>query len=157
MFRNTCVAIAILGTALVGCGGDEQHEPLISGSVTGEFEGASFTIAEGVATTASDARVIALGTDAINCGSAEQDDPPNGYFAAISLPSFDVGTYSSVLVVVYENHGNFSGHGTTTGSVEITSSSAASVAGTVAFAYTDDETDELYGLDGTFEVVRCSE
>jgi hypothetical protein len=157
MFRNTCVAIAILGTALVGCGGDEDHEPLISGSVTGEFEGASFTVAEGVATVVNDTSAIVLGTDAMNCSSQDQANPPSGYFASFGLPSFEVGTYSSVLVTVYENHGDFSGRGNNSGSVEITSSSDASVAGTVAYSYTDDETQESYALNGTFEVVRCSE
>jgi hypothetical protein len=31
------------------------------------------------------------------------------------------------------------------------------VAGTVAYSYTDDETQESYALNGTFEVVRCPE
>jgi hypothetical protein len=41
--------------------------------------------------------------------------------------------------------------------VEITASSATSVAGTVAFAFTDDESGLRYALDGSFEVLNCGE
>lgn len=141
--------------SLAACGGEQEHEPLISGDVTGSFEGTSFTIAEGVAAVVDSNHVIALGTDAINCGTPTQPTPPSGYFASIALPSFDEGVYGSVFVTVYENHGDFSGHGSNSGSVEISAVDATSLSGTVAFSYTASDTGESYSLDGTFDVVVC--
>lgn len=147
-------ALCVVLCALAACG-SEAHEPLISGDVTGSFEGTSFTIAEGVASVVDSNNIVALGTDAINCGTASQPSPPSGYFASIALPSFDEGVYESVFVIVYENNGDFSGHGRNNGSVEITMSDGTSLSATVAFSHTDSDTGESYSLDGTFQVVVC--
>jgi hypothetical protein len=71
----------------------------------------------------------------------------------INLPSLEVGTYGQVLITIYRNKGGFEGKGTNSGSVEITASSAESVAGTVA--YTDESDGTALALNGTFEVVHC--
>ena len=73
--------------------------------------------------------------------------------AGISLPSFEVGTYSSVMVTICRNKGSFEATGTNAGSVEITASSVESIAGTVA--YTDDSDGTALALNGSFEVVHC--
>jgi len=159
MHRTVCLALAAAAWGVFACGGEAQeHEPLISGTVTGEFEGASFTIEEGIAKDRSETnKLIVLGTDAINCGTPDQQDPPTGYFASIGLESFDVGTYSNVPIAVFENHGSFSGTGGNGGTVEISVSTTDVIAGTVAYSYTDSETGDSYRLDGTFEVLRCAE
>ena len=148
-------ALLIGVCAVAACGSEEDHEPVLSGQVTGSFEGTSFTIAEGVATVVESNNVVALGTDAINCGTPAQQNPPSGYFASIVLPSFEPGIYGSVFITVYENNGSFSGHGSNSGSVEIGDFDATSVLGIVDFSHTDSDTGEVYTLDGTFHVVLC--
>ena len=74
--------------------------------------------------------------------------------ALISVPAFEVGSYSSRLVQILRNLGNFEGTGSNTASVDITAVSADSVAGSVTYSYTDDQS-QSYALSGTFEVIRC--
>jgi len=148
--------LLILVLGVLACGdGDPPHEPLISGDVTGNFEGTIFAVAEGVADEVDGSAVILLGTDAIHCDSAELLRPPKGYFAAISPPSFEVGGYGGVRVVVYANDGSLNGAGDDGGTIEITASDASSVAGSVEYSYLDSDANR-YALNGTFEVVRCA-
>lgn len=143
-----CVAFAACG------GGSEVGEPLLSGNVTGTYGDYSFTAVNGFAHDESDtSKVIGLGDGPLNCKSPDKPDPPSGMMAGIYLSSFEVGTYSPVLITVYRNVGSFEGKGTDTGSVEITASSAESIAGTVA--YTDEYEGTALALNGTFEVVHC--
>jgi len=141
--------------AIVGCGGGgTPGDPLISGSLTGEYEGQPFTPTFGFATLYEGTTIIGLGDGDLNCASPAQNEPPPGTNAILALPSFDVGAYSNVFVNLYHNVDGFEGAGSNGGSVTITASSADSVAGTISYAYTDDA-GMTFGLDGTFDVVRC--
>jgi len=140
---------------VVGCGGGgASGDPLISGSLAGEYEGQPFTPTFGFATLYEDTTIIGLGDGDLNCASPTQNEPPPGTNAILALPSFDVGTYSNVFVNLYRNVDGFEGTGSNGGSVTITASSADSVAGMVSYSYTDDG-GLTSGLDGTFDVVRC--
>jgi hypothetical protein len=95
-----------------------------------------------------------VGDGPLNCASPEQRDPPTGTNALVSVPALEVGTYSSRLVEIFHNVGNFEGTGSNTATVIITAASTESVAGSVDYSYTDDMS-LTYRLTGTFEVIRC--
>jgi hypothetical protein len=139
---------------VAACGGGDSGEPLISGAVTGEYAGSAFTPEFGFATVYETTPIVGLGDGAVNCGSPERNDPPPGNTAILLLPSFDVATHSDVFVNLYHNVGDFEGVGSGGATVTITASSDAAVAGTVDYAYTDDE-GLTYSLEGSFEVLRC--
>ena len=130
-------------------------EPLVSTTLTGQFDGQPFTPAFGVATVYQGSNLIALGDGALNCASAQQNDPPMGTTATFSLPTLEVGSYSSVFVdlVQYEAR-SLDGVGSSDATVMLTSVGASSVAGTIAYSYTD-STGGTYGLSGSFDVSRC--
>ena len=140
--------------AAAGCSGP-AGEPLVATTLTGQFKGQTFTPAFGVATVYKGSNVIALGDGPVNCGSAQQNDPPMGTTATFSVPSLDVGASASVFVdIIQYRGGNFDGVGSSGGTVTLTAVSAASVAGTIGFSYTDSMS-QIYGLSGDFEVTRC--
>jgi hypothetical protein len=148
------ILVLAAGLAFAACGSSEKGEPLLSSTVTGTYGDDSFTAVNGFAYEPSDtSKVIGLGDGPLNCNSPYKNDPPSGMMGGISLPSFEVGTYSGVMVTIYRNIGSFEGKGTNAGSVEITASSAESIAGTVA--YTDDYEGTALSLNGSFEVVHC--
>jgi hypothetical protein len=147
------LAMLLAGTA---CGGGTAGEPLVSTTLTGQFDGQSFKPAFGVATVYQGSNLIALGDGPLDCASAQQNDPPMGTTATFSVPTLEVGTYSSVFVdlVQYEAR-NLDGVGSSDATVMLTAASATSVAGTIAYSYTDSSTGGSYSLSGSFEVSRC--
>jgi hypothetical protein len=156
---NQGIVSACVGLGLLGCGGGSASNPLISGVVSGNYGPETFTLTTGFATVYTpeqgDPRnLIGVGTD-LGCDSPNMNEPPDGSSAVIAVPSFDPGTYGNVFVNLYQNIDEFSGIGSNSGTVTITSSSATSVAATVSFGYTDATSGEMYALAGTFEVVRC--
>jgi hypothetical protein len=156
MFTRTIKLFLLLAAsvAFIACGSSEKGEPLLSGSVTGTYGDDSFTVVNGFAYDASDtSKIIGLGDGPLNCSSPNKPDPPSGMMGGINLPSYEVGTYGQVMVTIYSNVGSFEGKGTNAGSVEITASSAESIAGTVA--YTDNSDGTALALNGSFEVVHC--
>jgi hypothetical protein len=146
------VATLLAGT---GCGGGTAGEPLVSTTLTGQFNGQPFKPAFGVATVYQGSNLIALGDGALDCASTQQNDPPMGTTATFSVPALEVGTYPSVFVdlVQYEAR-NLDGVGSSDATVMLTAVGATSVAGTIAYSYTD-STGGAYGLSGSFEVSRC--
>ena len=149
------VTVATL-LAAPACGGGPAGEPLVSTSLTGQFKGQSFEPAFGVATVSQGANEIALGDGALNCASTQQSNPPMGTTAMFSVPTLAVGTYSSVFVDMIQYEGrSFDGVGSGDATVTLTAVGAASVAGTIAYSYTDSSTGDSYGLSGSFEVARC--
>jgi len=155
---RTTIATFVLGflVAVAGCGGGggAAGEPLMSGQLTGQYKGQAFTPVFGFAATQGTNSMIGVGDGPLNCASPQQPDPPYGTNALISVPAFEVGTYSSRLVQILRNLGDFEGTGSNTASVDITAVSADSVAGSVTYSYTDDQS-QSYALSGTFEVIRC--
>lgn len=138
------------------CGGGADPEPLISGSLTGDFQGSAFTPVNGFVeiyeVDGASSPVFGLGDGNLHCGSIYENEPPSGTNAIFSVP-LSAGSYSSVLIEIIQNHGNYEGHGSNSGSVTITSVTADSVAGSVSYADTIDGM--TYGINGTFEVVHC--
>lgn len=148
------ILLLAAGVAFAACGSSEKGEPLLSGNVTGTYGDDTFTVVNGFAYDDSDtSKIIGLGDGPLNCNSPEKPDPPSGMMGGIYLSSFEVGTYNGVMVTIYTNKGSFEGKGTNAGNVEITASSAESIAGTVA--YTDQYDDTALALNGSFEVVHC--
>ena len=148
---------ALLLIALCACGGgdDESGEPLVSGSVTGEWDGSSFALANGFATIFMDVPLIGVGDGPIHCGSENDNDPPSGTSAAIAVPAFEVGAYTGVFVELYHNVDEFEGVGSNAGSLTLDQVSDTSIAGSVSYDMTD-ENGRHFALSGTFEVVRCA-
>ena len=154
--RKPLVTIALSTVvALAACGGGEgAGEPLVSGSLAGEYKGQPFVPAFGFVSLYNGSNLIGLGDGPLNCGSPQRPDPPSGTNALFTLSTLEVKTYSSVLVQILQNKGNFEGTGSNSGTITITAVSDTSVAGTVSYSYTDDES-LTYGLSGSFEVARC--
>jgi hypothetical protein len=158
--RRLLVATGLaMGIVAAGCGGGggaaAPGEPLVTGTLTGEYQGQTFTPAFGFATLYQGSSLIGVGDGPLNCASAQQPDPPTGTNALIDLPAFDVGSYSSVFVEIIQNKGSFAGMGANSGTVTIDSSGATSIAGSVAFSYTSSADGQHYAISGTFEVTRC--
>ena len=156
--RGALVGLAgALCLGLCGCGGGDSGEPLLSGSLTAEYAGDSFTPDSGYATIYQDAGLIALGDGPIHCGTENQQLPPSGDNVVISLPNLDVGDYGSVFVELLRSAGgNLDGNGSNSGTVTITDSTSDAVAGSVEYDYTDSQTGDHYAISGTFEVTRCA-
>src|SRR6185436_17328523 len=94
--------------SLTACGGGEAPgEPLVSTTLAGEYKGQPFVPAFGFATLYKGSNLFGLGDGPLNCGSPQQPDPPSGTNALFSLPTLEVKTYSSVLVEILQNNGNF--------------------------------------------------
>jgi hypothetical protein len=158
MTRPRPLLTATLGMLLaaVACGGGEAGAPLVSSTLTGQFKGQPFTPRFGVATVYQGSNVIALGDGPINCGSAEQNDPPMGTTATFSVPALEVGTYPSVFVdLIRYQAGSLDGYGSSDGTLTLTAVGAPSVAGSIGYSYTDTSTGDVYDLSGSFEVSRC--
>ncbi len=156
--------ILVLGilASLGACGGGGGGEPLIAGSVTGEYAGESFTAVNGFATVATNSQdepvpLVAMGEGGLGCGSEDDNEPPDGRNIAFGLEGtgFVVGDYTSVFVDFHRYvGGDYEGFGTSVGSVSITAITATSVSGTIAFDYTDDES-RHFAANGAFEVINC--
>src|SRR5688572_18645433 len=119
--------IVLLGILFLGACGGGGGEPLISGSVTGEYAGEPFTAVNGFATIVEDTPLMAMGEGGIGCGSEDDNEPPGGYNLAFGLDAaaFVVGDYTGVY---FEFHryvgGDYEGFGTGGGSVSITAVTA---------------------------------
>jgi hypothetical protein len=151
------LVMAALGAlvAVGACGGGEgSGDPLVSGSLTGEYKGQPFVPAFGFATIYQGSNLIGLGDGPINCASPQRSEPPSGTNALFTMSALDVGSYGQVFVQILQNKGSFEGIGSNTGSVTITAVSAMSVAGTISYSYTD-AANLTYGVSGSFEVERC--
>jgi len=154
------VATALgIGIVVAGCGGGgggtAPGAPLVSGSLTGEYRGQTFTPTFGVATVYQSSNLIAFGDGPVNCASPQQNDPPPGTTAVLELPAFDPGSYAAVFVDIIQNKGSFAGYGTNSGTVTIDSAGATSIAGSVTYSATDSMDNQHYALSGSFEVSRC--
>jgi hypothetical protein len=145
----------LVAFAACGGGGGGAGVPLVSGSLTGQYKGQTFTPMFGIETLYMGSSLIAIGDGPLNCGSPQRPDPPSGTNAIFELPVVDVGSYPSVFVDLIQNKGSFQGVGSNSATVNVTAVSAASVAGDISWSYTDSATGETYGLSGTFEVSRC--
>ncbi|HLU67837.1 MAG TPA: hypothetical protein VKZ63_16245 [Kofleriaceae bacterium] len=153
---HSCILIFPLLVALGACGGDsDEGEPLLSGSLTAEYDGNAFTPVNGFATTSDGIGLIVLGDGPVRCGSEDDTEPPAGRNAAVTLPALEVGSHTSVFVQMFQNVGDFEGVGSNQGTLELTSVSQEAVAGSISFDYVDDE-GRQFRLDGDFEVVRCA-
>jgi hypothetical protein len=138
---------------LAACGGGGGGEPLISGSVTGEYEGTAFTATHGFAADVEGTLAIVIGSGDIGCGSVDDNEPPDGINAAIGMESLAVGTYTNVSVLLHFNIGHYEAHGTGGGTVTITASSPESIAGSIDWLTVD--AGLTYSVTGTFEIASC--
>ena len=154
--RKSLVAIALSAVvSLAACGGGEAAgDPLVSTTLAGEYKGQPFVPAFGFATLYNGSNLIGLGDGPLNCGSPERQNPPSGTNALFALPTLEVKTYSSVLVQIFQNKGSFESTGSNSGTITLTTVSDTSVAGSISYNYTNDES-QTFGLSGSFEVARC--
>ncbi len=149
-----CKVACVLALVLGACGGSDSGEPLISGSMTGEYDGHSFSPAFGFATLNKGAGLIAVGDGPIHCGTESANEPPSGTNALFSVP-LAVGSKSSVAVQLLRNIDSYEGVGSNTGSVTLTAVSDEAIAGTVSFDYTDSRS-RHFSINGDFEVLHCA-
>ncbi len=145
---------SVLVFGLVGCTGGDSGEPLLSGSMTGEYDGHSFTPAFGFATLYKGAGLIGVGDGPLHCGSESSMAPPSGTNALFSVP-LEVGSKGTVSVQMIRNVDGYEGVGANTGSVTVSAVSDESLTGTVSFDYTDTQSRHFL-ISGSFEVVHCA-
>ena len=140
---------------LAACGSSNPAgDPLISGSVQGSYAGKAFTPMYGFATTYMNIPIIGLGDGPIHCGTEKSAIAPSGSGVIIQLSAMVVGTYDSAFIQVFQNAGDFKSIGST-GSVDLTSVTDASVAGSITFNFTDPQSSDMVAANGTFEVIHC--
>ncbi|CAN5903852.1 hypothetical protein BH11MYX3_BH11MYX3_21490 [soil metagenome] len=151
---NLCKVTSVLALGLAACGGSDSGEPLLAGSMTGEYNGHSFTPAFGFATLYNGAGLIVVGDGPIHCGTESANDPPSGTNAVLSVP-LEVGSRTNVFVQLTRNIDGFEGAGANTGSVTVSAVSESSVVGTVTFDYTDTQS-RHFSIIGGFEVLHCA-
>jgi hypothetical protein len=148
--------VTLLAAGACGGGGGASSEPLVSSTLVGQFKGQAFTPMSGVATVYQGSNIIGVGDGAINCGSVQQNNPPAGTTATFSPPTLDVGSYPSVFVdMIRYVAGIFDAVGSNDATLTLTAVDATSVAGTIAYSYTDSTTGDAYSLSGDFVVSRC--
>ena len=145
----------LIAAAGCGGGGPGAGEPLVSGTLAGQYKNQPFTPTSGIATLYMGENLIGFGDGPVNCASPSQPNPPAGTMAYFTLSALDLTTYSSVFVQMIQNKGGFDGIGSNSGTVTITAVSATSVAGNISYSYTDSTTSLAYGITGDFEVTRC--
>ena len=155
MLRGMLVICA--ASALAACGtSDQAGDPLISGSVQASFDGNAFTPTFGFATIYQGQAVIGITEAPLHCGSENMSSPPSGSGLIIALPApFAVSQNPQGFVQVYRNAAP-SGYEAvgSTGTVDIVSVTSDSIAGDVAFTFTDDMS-RTFTANGTFQVVNC--
>src|SRR6476661_1463189 len=106
----------------VGCSSSSSPagDPLVSGSVTGSYDGNTFTPGYGFATLDMMGNpLIGIAEAKVHCGTEKQANPPPGSGIIISLSSFAPGSYPDAFVTVYRNAGNFNALGSN-GAVNLT-------------------------------------
>ena len=150
----------LVSIGLAACGGSDggdDGEPLVAGAVDGDYAGQSFTAAFGFSTDLEETPIIGFGDgdSGIHCGSVDDREPPPGHYAFVALDTLEVGSHSGLFVMIYSNVDDYEAIGTGGASVELTEVSDASVAGTIAWEFTDPDDSAHYGLSGSFEVIRC--
>jgi hypothetical protein len=153
MTKRACALFLFL--AACGGGDGEEGEPMLAGSLSGEYDGYDFEAGFGFATPYQGSGLIAVGDGPLRCGTENDNEPPAGTNVAIRLEALEVGSYSSVFVEIFHNEGQFEGTGSNQGSVTITSVSEDSIAGTVEYSYDDDE-GRHFAVSGSFDVVHCA-
>lgn len=155
MLLRSILGMMLIVGAMTGCSDDgEAGLPLVASTVTGTYAGDDFVAVNGFLVMEQGRYLIGLGDGPLTCASATAPAPPAGTNAGISLTTLDPGSYSGVFVNLYHNVGSFSGHGSNSGTVTITASTAASVTATVDWSDTDSD-GKTYRLSGGFEVSRC--
>jgi hypothetical protein len=155
--RRPIVALALgLCVVAAACGGGAgDPEPLVASTLSGTYEGTAFTPVNGFATLHKSQNLIAFGDGPLNCDSPSSTEPPSGINAVFAVPDMAVGSYSSLLVMIYYNKsGHYEASGTNSGSVMITSVTDASVGGTISYSRTDEE-GLTSSVSGSFEVFHC--
>ena len=150
------IALMALVVSLAACGDSEvSGEPLVFGSLMGEYDGSEFEPISGYATTSMGRTAIVLGTGSVACSTQDSSSPPSGYTAVISAPEFTVGSYGSVFVQIFKNVGGFEGTGSNGGSLEITDVGTETLSGTIDYAFTNPN-DKFVSISGAFEVILCA-
>lgn len=154
---HPAVVAALFGVAgLAACGGgDDAGEPLLAGALTAEYDGTAFSPAFGFATLYQDAGLLALGDGPIHCGTETANEPPSGRNLVASIPTLTPGTYASVFVQMFENVDDFEGVGSSDGAVTLTAVTDDTVAGSIAYDYTDGD-GRRFAMTGDFEVLHCA-
>lgn len=128
---------------------------MISGSVTGSYDGNTFTPGYGFATLDMMGNpLIGIAEAKVHCGSEKMANPPPGSGIIISVSSFAPGSYPDAFVTVYRNaNNNFNALGSM-GDVTLTAG-GATIAGTLTFNSTDPSTGVVATASGSFEVTNC--
>lgn len=155
--RHLALGALVALTGLSACGGGDSGEPLLSGSLTAEYAGESFTPDSGYATIYEQQGLIAIGDGPIHCGTENDTFPPSGDNVVINLPTLDAASYDQAFIWMYHTSGSHLDAVGSDGTVTITDSSPDAVAGSVDFDYTDSETGDHFAISGDFEVTRCAE
>jgi hypothetical protein len=140
---------------LVACGNGSgsSGDPLLSGTISGSFEGDDFTPSFGFATLYEGAPLIGLAEDDVHCGSESMNAPPRGNGVILSSFAFEVGSHDAFVQVFRSAGGDYASHGSS-GIIEITAITDESIAGTVDFDSAGDG-DLTYSAHGDFQVVNC--
>ena len=145
--------LALVALFAAACGSGASGTPLRSGSVTGSYDGRTFTAAFGFAATKGSGNLIAVGAGPLNCDTPNAADPPAGSNGIISVKQLAVGSYANVNVQVMTNDGDWMSFGSNSGTLTITAADDHSVAGTISF--TENGNDHMVALNGDFDVERC--
>jgi len=141
---------------LGACGGGSSAagEPVISSTVTASYDGHAFTPTFGFATIYKSQGLLGLADGAVHCGSETSPNPPSGSGVIMSIAALEVGSYPSAFIQIYRNTGNYMSVGSS-GDLEITSVTADSVVGSIAYTFTDPQDNTMYSASGMFEIVHC--
>lgn len=146
----------LLALALGACGSSSTPagDPILSGSVTGSYDGHPFTATYGFATVYKNVPLIGFADAAVHCGSEAMPNPPTGSGVIASPDVIAVGSYTTASVEIYRNVGGFNAV-ESNGDLEITAVDAMTVAGSISYTYTDSTDGKMYSASGTFEVTHC--
>ena len=149
----------VLGLALAGCGGGGDDEtiptPLNKASGQGSIEGRVFAPTHGASQVLKSGTVnTVLSDQVIGCDAFAMTSPPKtGMFVQVQVAKAELGLSSRHMIMFSDFAHDLFGTGSSSGTVEVTELSDASIS--LKIAYTDTIENRAFSLDGEFGAIRC--
>jgi hypothetical protein len=154
MRLHTVLALGTL-VAVAGCGGGAPSERLVSGTLSGEYADQPFDLGFGFETSFREEETFAFSVATLDCTPPIADQLPPSTTATFTFPSLELGSYTQVNVLLWDQASAVWNLGSNEGNVTISAVTDTSVSGSVDYTHVDPY-GQTYAVSGTFNVVRCT-
>lgn len=154
MRPGTLFALGVL-VVIAGCGSGTPNERLSSGTLSGEYADQPFDLGFGFETFFRQVAMFAFSVASLDCTPPVADQPPTSTTATFTLPSLEVGSYTQVVVLLWDPASDIQNLGSNEGNITISTVTDTSVAGSIDYTHIDPY-GQTYAVAGTFDAVRCA-